>query len=96
MRPMLSSVSPLVVRVLENASLIVPSLSLPDKTIREEFDGSTIITIAHRIRTVVDFDKILVMDSGSLVEYASPYELLQNPKSAVSLRLDLLLFLELN
>lgn len=32
-------------------------------------------------RTIIDFDKVLVMDSGSLVECASPHELLQNPKS---------------
>ncbi|KAJ3514526.1 hypothetical protein NLJ89_g2331 [Agrocybe chaxingu] len=39
------------------------------KTIREEFSDSTIITIAHRLRTVVDYDKIMVMEEGNIVEF---------------------------
>ncbi len=34
------------------------------------------MTIAHRLRTVIDFDKIIVMDAGCVVEYGEPYELL--------------------
>ncbi|GBB94362.1 hypothetical protein RclHR1_02340019 [Rhizophagus clarus] len=48
-------------------------------TIREEFKDSTILTIAHRLRTVVDYDKILVMDAGNIIEYDSPYILMQKP-----------------
>ncbi|CAG8608724.1 18280_t:CDS:2, partial [Racocetra fulgida] len=48
-------------------------------TIREEFKDSTVITIAHRLRTIVDYDKILVMDAGNVVEFDIPYLLMQKP-----------------
>ncbi|CAO3607783.1 unnamed protein product [Cunninghamella echinulata] len=47
-------------------------------TIREEFSNSTIITIAHRIRSIIDYDRVLVLDHGKIVEYDSPYALLQD------------------
>ncbi|KAH7104662.1 multidrug resistance-associated ABC transporter [Auriculariales sp. MPI-PUGE-AT-0066] len=46
-------------------------------TIREEFQNSLLITVAHRIRTIIDFDRILVLDGGKLVEMGTPYELIQ-------------------
>lgn len=36
------------------------------------------MTIAHRLHTVMDNDKILVMDAGNIVEFAHPYELIKN------------------
>eukprot|EP00835_Amoeboradix_gromovi_P004801 NODE_399_length_9361_cov_0.420428.p4 type:complete len:181 gc:universal NODE_399_length_9361_cov_0.420428:3423-3965(+) len=48
------------------------------KMIRTEFKDSTIICIAHRLRTIIDFDKVLVMDAGKVIEYDSPRQLLQN------------------
>lgn len=51
---------------------------LIQKTIREKFQGCTVLTIAHRLGTVMDYDKILVMDDGECVEYANPLELLSN------------------
>ena len=44
--------------------------------IRREFKDSTIITIAHRLSTVADYDKIVVLSNGEIVEMGSPYELL--------------------
>lgn len=48
-------------------------------TIREL--KSTIITIAHRLQTIVDYDKVLVLDKGRVVEYGHPYELLKKDGS---------------
>lgn len=45
------------------------------ETIREL--QSTIITIAHRLQTIVDYDKVLVLDKGQVVEYGHPHELLK-------------------
>ncbi|CCK70379.1 bile acid-transporting ATPase YBT1 KNAG_0E01120 [Huiozyma naganishii CBS 8797] len=50
-------------------------------TIRGEFGNSTILTIAHRLRSVIDYDKILVMDAGEVIEYDHPYSLLLNRNS---------------
>ncbi|CCD26193.1 putative ATP-binding cassette multidrug transporter VMR1 NDAI_0H00190 [Naumovozyma dairenensis CBS 421] len=51
------------------------------ETIRKEFKESTILTIAHRLRSVCDYDKILVMDAGEVKEYDHPYSLLLNKNS---------------
>ncbi|KAH8928255.1 P-loop containing nucleoside triphosphate hydrolase protein [Atractiella rhizophila] len=48
------------------------------QAIRKHFGHCTLITIAHRIRTIIDYDKIAVMDNGVLVEFAPPRELLKN------------------
>ncbi|CAG8642031.1 16346_t:CDS:2, partial [Acaulospora colombiana] len=52
---------------------------LIQETIREEFSEATVITIAHRLRTVMDYDRVLVL--GKIIEFESPYLLLQNPRS---------------
>lgn len=45
-------------------------------TIREEFKDCTILTIAHRLETIADYDVIVVMDQGRVVEVGPPLELL--------------------
>ncbi|XP_044753081.1 ATP-binding cassette sub-family C member 4-like isoform X2 [Coccinella septempunctata] len=54
--------------------------TLIQKTIRKEFSGCTVITVAHRLHTVMDSDRVMVMDSGQIVEFDHPHLLLQNPK----------------
>ncbi|POR31166.1 ABC transporter C family member 12 [Tolypocladium paradoxum] len=51
------------------------------EVIRTEFKGRTIIMIAHRLDTLLDFDKVAVLDKGSLVEFESPGALLKNQQS---------------
>lgn len=58
--------------------------AIVQQTIRSEFKNKTIITIAHRLNTVMDSDRILVMDQGRIVENDTPKNLLGNPDSAFS------------
>jgi ATP-binding cassette, subfamily C (CFTR/MRP), member 4 len=51
------------------------------KTIRERFQASTVLCVAHRLNTVIDYDRIAVFDFGRLVEYDSPANLLRRPNS---------------
>lgn len=51
------------------------------ETIRREFVDATTITIAHRIVTILDSDRVMVLDQGQLVEFAPPAQLLASPAS---------------
>ncbi|KAJ3653136.1 hypothetical protein Zmor_019047 [Zophobas morio] len=53
-------------------------------TIREKFKDCTILVIAHRLETVMDSDKVLVMDDGRVVEFGKPEELLINHRGIFS------------
>lgn len=51
------------------------------KIIREHFNHHTIIMIAHRMSSLLDFDRVAVLEGGRLVEFGAPSELLQDTSS---------------
>ncbi|KFH67722.1 hypothetical protein MVEG_06454 [Podila verticillata NRRL 6337] len=70
------------------ASVDLATDSLIQKAIRVDFKDSTVITIAHRLNTVVDYTRILVMDQGQVSEYDTPVTLLDDRESAFSKMVD--------
>ena len=63
------------------ASVDFATDELVQNTIRSEFKDCTMITIAHRLKTVLDSSRILVLDQGELKEYDRPESLLNDANS---------------
>ncbi|KAI5957077.1 hypothetical protein KGF54_000005 [Candida jiufengensis] len=57
------------------SSIDISADKLIQETIRSEFKEKTILTIAHRLHTIINYDKILVMDKGTLKEFDTPWNL---------------------
>ncbi|KAF3429704.1 hypothetical protein E2986_05904 [Frieseomelitta varia] len=53
-------------------------------TIKNEFSNSTVLTIAHRLKTVISSDRVIVMKNGQIIEFEAPSTLLSNPNSEFS------------
>ncbi|XP_057980497.1 ABC transporter C family member 3-like [Malania oleifera] len=72
------------VLVLDEATASVDTSTdnLIQHTLRRHFSDSTVITIAHRITSVLDSDMVLLLDHGLIEEYDSPARLLQNKASS--------------
>ena len=51
---------------------------LIQEVIRHKFKDSTVLTIAHRLNTIMDYDKVLVLDGGRVVEFDNPDVLIRN------------------
>ena len=52
--------------------------NLIQQVIRHKFKDSTVLTIAHRLNTIMDYDKVLILDGGRVVEFDKPEILIQN------------------
>lgn len=69
--------SPIVLLDEATASLDVENESQVQEALSNLLAGKTVIVIAHRMRTVMNADKIVVLDEGRVVEQGSPAELLE-------------------
>ncbi|KAI9709499.1 MAG: hypothetical protein M1820_003259 [Bogoriella megaspora] len=69
---------PSTILVLDEATSSVDPKTdaLMQRVIRQKFAHHTIIAVAHRLETIMDFDRIAVLDQGSLLEYDQPHVLL--------------------
>ena len=63
------------------ASIDIKTDELIQSVMRKQFANRTVLTIAHRINTVIDSDRILVLERGEVAELDSPQNLLQRPDS---------------
>uniref|UniRef100_A0A7N0T3S0 ABC-type xenobiotic transporter n=1 Tax=Kalanchoe fedtschenkoi TaxID=63787 RepID=A0A7N0T3S0_KALFE len=66
------------------AAVDVRTDALIQRTIREEFKSCTMLIIAHRLNTIIDCDRVLLLDSGKVLEYDTPERLLLDEGSAFS------------
>ncbi|KAI9344793.1 P-loop containing nucleoside triphosphate hydrolase protein, partial [Zopfochytrium polystomum] len=67
------------VLIMDEASSAIDATAdqLLQKAIRTQFHSTTVLSIAHRLNTVADFDRVAVLDGGELVEFDAPYRLLR-------------------
>ncbi|KAE8411413.1 P-loop containing nucleoside triphosphate hydrolase protein [Aspergillus pseudocaelatus] len=72
--------------VLDEATSSVDTVTdeIMQQVIREKFSNHTILTVAHKLETILDYDKIIVLDAGRIVESGSPYALLASDTSHFS------------
>ncbi|KAH9796196.1 ABC transporter C family member 2 [Citrus sinensis] len=66
------------------AAVDVRTDALIQRTIREEFKSCSMLIIAHRLNTIIDCDRILVLDAGQVLEHDTPEALLLREDSAFS------------
>lgn len=66
------------------AACDVETDAILQRTIRKAFAGSTVLTIAHRVHTILDSDRIMVLDGGKIAEFDAPKKLLSHPGSHFS------------
>ncbi|KAF2842938.1 hypothetical protein M501DRAFT_1005649 [Patellaria atrata CBS 101060] len=78
---------PSTVLVLDEATSSIDSKTddIMQKVIREKFASHTVIAVAHKLDTILDFDKVAVMEAGSMIEFESPHSLLERPSAFRSL-----------
>jgi ATP-binding cassette subfamily C (CFTR/MRP) protein 4 len=50
--------------------------ALIQQTLRQHFSNTTILTIAHRLNTIMDYDQVVVLEFGQVKEIGSPQDLI--------------------
>lgn len=63
------------------ANIDVETDRLIQTSIRATCSDITVITIAHRVQTIIDSDRVIVMDNGRIIEFDTPRNLMENPQS---------------
>lgn len=63
------------------AAIDLKTDALIQQTIRSEFSNCTVLTIAHRLKTIMDSSRVLVLDKGKIAEFDSPENLLADRRS---------------
>ena len=63
------------------ASIDMNTEQIIQKAMNLVLENSTVITVAHRIKTIINYDKILVLDNGKIKEFDSPSNLLKDENS---------------
>ena len=61
-----------------NSSLDYKTDLLIQKSLQKSFQGCTLITVAHKIKTILNYDKICVLNDGEIVQIGTPDELIAN------------------
>lgn len=69
---------------MPNYSIDTKTDEIMQRVIREKFCNHTIISVAHKLDTILDYDRVVVLDAGRIVETGEPYALLTDPKSHFS------------
>lgn len=63
------------------AAIDIETDELIQNTIRDQFSDCTILTIAHRLNTIMDSDRIIVLEQGKIAEFDTPSNLLADSRS---------------
>ena len=68
--------SPIVLMDEATASVDLKTDALVQQTVRSALSDATLLTIAHRLNTIIDYDKVAVLSAGCIAEHDTPHALL--------------------
>ncbi|KAJ2858286.1 Canalicular multispecific organic anion transporter 1 [Coemansia erecta] len=77
---------PILILDEATANIDMATDKIMQQVVQAEFQSSTVITIAHRLDTIMNSDKILVVDNGRIAEYDTPSNLLAQSNSQFAKR----------